>query len=129
MLLDRTMEPWKKMYCNVLGVLFTMDVYLRSKTQHTTVQYNQQLSKHARIIHRRAIGLLAHQNSTSAFSPSLNCHLLSPTIDRLHDSRDSQETPSTGPSLTISQHELTFLQSGTLQTHVCIHLPQSLNTN
>jgi hypothetical protein len=29
-----------------MGVLFTMDVYFRSKTQHNTVKYNQQLSKH-----------------------------------------------------------------------------------
>jgi len=61
-----------------------MDVYFRSKTQHTTVKYNQQLSKHVRTIHRRAIGPLARQNSTSAYSPSLNCHLLAPTIDCLH---------------------------------------------
>jgi len=29
------------------SVLFTMDAYFRSKTQQTTVKYNQQLSKHS----------------------------------------------------------------------------------
>jgi len=50
-----------------------MDVYFRSKTQHTTFQQNQQLSKHVGTIHRRAIGPLAHHNGTSAYSPSLTC--------------------------------------------------------
>jgi hypothetical protein len=67
-------------YCNVLGVLFTMDVYFHSKTQHTTVKYNQQLSKHVKTIHCQAISALACENSTSAYSPSLNCHLLAPMI-------------------------------------------------
>jgi hypothetical protein len=39
-------------------VLFTMDVYFNSETQHTTVKYNQQLSEHG-TIPCRAIGLLA----------------------------------------------------------------------
>jgi hypothetical protein len=98
------------------------------KIQHTTVQYNQQLYKHIRTIHRRAIGPLARQNSTSVYSPSLTCHSLAPTIDYLYNSRDPQETPSTGPSFAICHHELTFLQSVT-QTHVCVYLPRSLNTN
>jgi hypothetical protein len=46
-------------YCNVLGVLFTTEVYFNSKTQDTTIKYNQQLSKHIRTIHRRAIGPLS----------------------------------------------------------------------
>jgi hypothetical protein len=68
-------------YCNVLGVLlvFTMEVYFHSKIQHTTVKYNQQLPKYVRTI-SQAIGSLACQNSTSGYSPSLNCHLLAPTI-------------------------------------------------
>jgi hypothetical protein len=53
------------LYCNVLWVLFKMDVYFHSKTQRTTFKYNQQLSKHVRTIHRRAIGPLACHNSTS----------------------------------------------------------------
>jgi hypothetical protein len=35
-------------------------------------------------IHRRAIGPLAHHNGTSAYSPSLTCHLPVPTIESLH---------------------------------------------
>jgi hypothetical protein len=45
---------------------------------------NQELTKHTRTIHYRAIGPLAWQNSISACSLSLNCHLLAPTIDCLH---------------------------------------------
>jgi hypothetical protein len=90
------------LYRNVLGVLFTVEVYFRSKTQHTTARYSRQISKLVRTIHRRAIGPLARQNSTSAYSPSLTCHILAPTIDCLHNSRDPQETPSTGPPLLLS---------------------------
>jgi hypothetical protein len=46
------------MYYNVLGVLFTMNVYFRSKTQHTAVKCNQQLS-HVKTIRLRAVGLFA----------------------------------------------------------------------
>jgi hypothetical protein len=38
-------------------------------------------------IHRRAIGPLAHHNSTSAYSPSLTCHLPAPTIECLRRPR------------------------------------------
>jgi hypothetical protein len=75
-----------------------MDAYFHSKTQHTTAKYSQQLSEHSRAVTRLAIGPLARQNSASAYSPSLNCHLLAPTIDSLHNSRDPQEISSTGPS-------------------------------
>jgi hypothetical protein len=34
-------------------------------------------------IRRRAIGSLAHHNGTSAYSPSLTCHLPAPTIEYL----------------------------------------------
>jgi hypothetical protein len=46
-------------YCNVLGVLFKVDVYFHSKTQQTAVKCDQRLSKHSRTIHRRAVGPLA----------------------------------------------------------------------
>jgi hypothetical protein len=39
---------------------------------------------HVGAIHRRAIGPLAHHNGTSAYSPSLTCHLPAPTIECLH---------------------------------------------
>jgi hypothetical protein len=42
--------------------------------------------KHTRSIRRRAIGPLAH-NGTSAYSPSLTCHLPAPTIACLHRPR------------------------------------------
>jgi hypothetical protein len=89
-------------YYNILGVLFMMEFYFHSKTQHTTLKYNQQLSRHVRTIHRSVIGQLVHQNSTSAYSPPLTCHLPAPTIDCLHNSHDPQETLSTGLSLLLS---------------------------
>jgi hypothetical protein len=54
------------------------------KIKRSAVKYNQQQYKHVGTIHLRAIGPLARQNSTSAYSTSLNCHLLAPTIDCLH---------------------------------------------
>jgi hypothetical protein len=39
-------------------VLFTMEFYFRSKTQHTTVKYNQQLSRH--MSGQSIIGLSVH---------------------------------------------------------------------
>jgi hypothetical protein len=35
-------------------------------------------------IHRRAIGPLAHHNGTSAYGPSVTCHLPAPTNECLH---------------------------------------------
>jgi hypothetical protein len=52
------------------------------------------LQTHVRTIHRRVMGPLAHQNSTPAYSPSLNCRLLALTIDCLHNSRDPQAVAS-----------------------------------
>jgi hypothetical protein len=58
---------------------------LRSKSQYTTVKYSQQLFQtHVGTIHQRAIGPLAHHNSTLSYSPSLTCHLPAPTIECLH---------------------------------------------
>jgi hypothetical protein len=45
--------------CNVLGALCMMDVYFHSKTQQTTVKYNQQLFQQSRTNPRQAIGPLA----------------------------------------------------------------------
>jgi hypothetical protein len=53
---------------NVVGVIFKIDVYAHSKIQHTTVQYNQQLSKHTRTITRLAIGPLAHHLTLETFA-------------------------------------------------------------
>jgi hypothetical protein len=39
---------------------------------------------HVGTIHHRAIGPLSHHNGTSAYSPSLTCHLPAPTIECLH---------------------------------------------
>jgi hypothetical protein len=108
---------------------YVMWCLLQHKYLTTTDKYDQQLSEHVRTIHSRAISPLVRQNRTSAYSPSLNCYSLAPMIDCLHNSRDPQETPSTGPPLAISQHELTFLQSETLQAHGHVYLPRSPNTN
>jgi hypothetical protein len=48
---------------------------------------SQKASKHTSgqsTIHRRAIGPLSHHNGTSAYSPSLTCHLPAPTNECLH---------------------------------------------
>jgi hypothetical protein len=45
---------------------------------------SESFQTHVGTIHRRAIGALAHQNGTSAYSPSLTCHLPAPTIECLH---------------------------------------------
>jgi hypothetical protein len=62
------------MYCNVLGVLFKMDVCFYSKTQHTAVKYNQQLSKH-RTIPRQALGAFP------LFRAGRYCHTCSPSLN------------------------------------------------
>jgi hypothetical protein len=45
---------------------------------------SESFQTHVGTIHRRDIGPLAHHNSTSAYSPSLTCHLPAPTIGCLH---------------------------------------------
>jgi hypothetical protein len=52
---------------------------------------SESFQTHVGTIHRRAIGSLAHHNGTSAYSPSLTCHLPDPTIGCLH-SNDSLTT-------------------------------------
>jgi hypothetical protein len=63
------------------------------QSSNTRFQFLQSESfqTHVGTIHRRAIGPLAPHNSTSAYSPSLICHLPAPTIGCLH-SNDSQTT-------------------------------------
>jgi hypothetical protein len=43
---------------------FKKDVYFHSKTQHTTVKYNQQLSKHSTTVPRLAI-VTSHRKSNT----------------------------------------------------------------
>jgi hypothetical protein len=108
-------------YCNVLGFYIHDGTSLHSKSQYTTVKHSRQLLEHTYThglgtptpieffqhslpflqsesfqthvgtIHRRAIGSLAHQNGTSAYSTTLTCHLPAPTIGCLH-SNDSLTT-------------------------------------
>jgi hypothetical protein len=52
---------------------------------------SESFQTHVGTIHRRAIGSLAHHNDTSAYNPSLTCHLPAPTIGCLH-SNDSLTT-------------------------------------
>jgi hypothetical protein len=52
---------------------------------------SESFQTHVGTIHHRAIGPLAHHNGTSAYSPSLTCHLPAPTIGCLH-SNDSLTT-------------------------------------
>jgi hypothetical protein len=77
---------------------------------------SESFQTHVGTIHRRAIGPLAHHNSTSAYSPSLACS--SPkrsnffTVHRIN---------SRAP-LTVSRHELNFQPKGVhspTHKHVC----------
>jgi hypothetical protein len=45
---------------------------------------SESFQTHVGTIHHRAIGPLSHHNGTSAYSPSLTCHLPAPTIESLH---------------------------------------------
>jgi hypothetical protein len=45
---------------------------------------SESFQTHVETIHRLAISPLAHHNGTSAYSPSLTCHLPAPTIECLH---------------------------------------------
>jgi hypothetical protein len=69
---------------------FQQDLLWQSSNTHSH-SCSQKASKHIRSIHRRAIGLIALHNGTSAYSPSLTCHLPAPTIECLH-SNDSLTT-------------------------------------
>jgi hypothetical protein len=60
---------------------FQQDLLWQSSNNHPH-SCSQKASKHTRSIRRRAIGPLAH-NGTSAYSPSLTCHLPAPTIECL----------------------------------------------
>jgi hypothetical protein len=52
---------------------------------------SESFQTHVGTIHRRAIDRIAHHNGTSAYSPSLTCHLPAPTIGCLY-SNDSLTT-------------------------------------
>jgi hypothetical protein len=100
--------PTKIYIVTYSGFLFTMELYCTPKVNilqlHTasnswntrtrptctvsehSLQFLQSESFQTQVgtIHRRAIGTLAHHNGTSAYSPSLTCHLPAPTIECLH---------------------------------------------
>jgi hypothetical protein len=62
---------------------FQQDLLRQSFNTHSH-SCSQKASIHTRSIRRRAIGPLAHHNGTSAYSPSLACHLPAPPIECLH---------------------------------------------
>jgi hypothetical protein len=73
--------------------LFQQDLLWQSSNTRSH-SCRQKASKHTSgqsTIHRRAIGPPSHHNGTSAYSPSLTCHLPAPTIGCLH-SNDSLTT-------------------------------------
>jgi len=72
-----------------------MELYCTPKSQHTTVKLSQQVFKHAYTYMLYGLGTLTPLGFVSA-----------------------------GPLVAIFQHELTFLQSESLQTHVglLVHL-------
>jgi hypothetical protein len=72
---------------------FQQDLLLQSSKHSLPFLQSQSFQTHVGTIHRRTIGPLAHHNGTSAYIPSLTCHLPAPTIGCLH-SNDSQTTLS-----------------------------------
>jgi hypothetical protein len=107
------------MYCNVPGVLFTMEVYFRSKTHHTTVKYTQPFSKHTSGVYTQRCPTQYSFYMTSSGSLPTRTHILA-----------VRKSPNTGlrPASALSDHKLTFLQSGTLQTHVLLSQFPSTNS-
>jgi hypothetical protein len=96
---------------------FQQDLFWQSSNTHNSC--SQKASKHTRSIRRRAIGPLAHHNGTSAHSPSLACHLSSPTIECLHrppyklkcSSRQSVALRITSNLYSFSNHTDNFIRS------------------
>jgi hypothetical protein len=105
----------------------TQDSFYRTSwaisQRELTFLQSERLQTHVGKIHRRVSSPLVHQNSTSAYSPSLNCHLLAPTIDCLYNSRDPQDNP-TGPSLLLSPN-LRSLHELRRSTDFTVHCPLS----
>jgi hypothetical protein len=64
----KSSEEISILYCNIPGVLFKTSVHFHSKTQHTIVKYNQQLSKRSRTTPCLAISPLAHQLTLETFA-------------------------------------------------------------
>jgi hypothetical protein len=89
-----------------------------SKFQHTLpFLQSESFQTHVGTIHRRAIGPLAHHNGTSAYSPSLTCHLPAPTIECLHRPRYKLTCSSRNfPIRTSSSNQK---ESVAKHTHVC----------
>jgi hypothetical protein len=63
-----------------LGTLIPIEFF----QQDLLFLQSESFQTHVRTIHRRAISPLSHHNVTSAYSPSLTCHLPVPTIECLH---------------------------------------------
>jgi hypothetical protein len=97
---------------------FQQDLLWQSSNTHSH-SCIQKASKHTRSIRHRAIGSLAHRNGTSAYSPSLACHLPAPTIECLHRppyKLTCSSRQSVGPRITFklysfSDHTDNFIRS------------------
>jgi hypothetical protein len=88
------------------------------KTQHTTVKYTQPFCKHTSGVYTQRCPTQDSFYRTSSGNLPTQTHILA-----------VRKSPNTGarPASTFFGHKLTFLQSGSFQTHVL--LSQFPNTN
>jgi hypothetical protein len=101
----------------VSAVLFRLNFIATPKTQHTTVKYAQPFSKHTRVYTQRCPTQDSFYRTSSGNLPT-RTHILAV--------RKSTKT-GTRPASTFFGHKLSFLQSGSFQTHVLLY--QFPNTN
>jgi hypothetical protein len=88
------------------------------KTQHTTVKYSQPFSKHKSHVYTQRCPSKESFYRISSSNLPTRTHILAVS-----------KSPNTGacPASTFFRHKLSFLQSGSFQTHVL--LSQFPNTN
>jgi hypothetical protein len=89
------------------------------KTQHTTVQYTQPFSKHTSDVYTQRCPTQHSFDKTSSGNLPTRTHILAVI-----------KSPNTGarPTSTFFGHKLSFLQSGSFQTHVFLSQFPSTNS-
>jgi hypothetical protein len=100
-------------------VSLATELYFTPKTQHATVQYNQPFSKHTSGIYTQPCPTQESFYRTSSGNLPTRTHILA-----------VRKSPNTGagPASTFFGHRLSFLQSGSFQTHVLLSQFPSTNS-
>jgi hypothetical protein len=83
---------------------------------------SESFQTHVGTIHRRAIGPFAHHNGTSAYSPSLTCHLPAPTIGCLHSNDSLTTLTSTSILEPFSNHTILCQSMSRVHRNICLLL-------